>query len=122
MQDAYPKRATNPGETDHLIRFVGGSAAVTKVYGPGVTVAYTNTGIVTFTWAENPGTFLGANATFQATTPGDVAGHTAVFGAFNTTAFTLVVRIYNASDALHDLAALEWLACRVTFARNSALL
>jgi len=115
MQDAFPHQSTNPGQKDHIIRSVGGVTAITKVYGPGVAVTRTGAGAYLLTWSENPGTFIGASAGLAATTPGDVAGHTVVFGAYSTTAFTLSFTLYNASDAAHDLAALEWITCRVTF-------
>jgi hypothetical protein len=122
MQDSFPKKGTNPGEVEHTIRVVGGASAITKVYGPGVSVTYVGSGAFTLTWAENPGTFLGFTYGLQATTPGDVKGHTVVCGAFNTTAFTLGVTLYNASDTGHDLAALEWITMRVTFAPETTSL
>lgn len=103
------------GAKDFLVRFVGGSAAVTKVSGPGVTVTYIGTGLVDLTWGTNPGTFVGATFTFQATTAADVKGHTVVCGVWNASTLKLRLNITNASEALHDLAALEWLNCRVTF-------
>lgn len=122
MQDAFPHRSTNPEQVDHVIRSVGGVTAITKVYGPGVAVTRTGAGAYLLTWAENPGTFIGASHGLAATTPDDIKGHTVVFGAYSTTAFTLAFNLYNASDAAHDLAALEWITCRVTFAQSSALL
>jgi hypothetical protein len=104
------------------IRFVGGSTAVTKVRGEGATVTYIGTGIVDVTFAESQGTYVGLAGmpSFEATTAADVKGHTCVPGVFNTTTNTLRLNITNASDALHDLAALEWLSLTVIFARVSA--
>ncbi len=106
-------RSTSALVTTHVIRAVGGSAAVTKVTGPAVAVTRTGSGAYLLTFDENVGTVLTAIASLQATTPGDVAGHTVVFGAYNSTAKTLAFIVYNASDAAHDLAALEWVSLSV---------
>lgn len=111
----YDPKVNEAGEKDFLVRFVGGTAAVTKVTGPGVTVTWISTGVVDLTWGTNPGTFLGAIFGFQATTPADVKGHTCTPGVFNTSTLKLRLNITNASESLHDLAALEWLTCRVSF-------
>ncbi len=118
----FPLRATFPEEQDHFIKFVGGSAAVTRVFGQGVTVTYIGTGLVDIVWAKNPGVFLGLAGApaFQATTAADVKGHTCVPGVFNTTTFTLRLNITNASESLHDLAALEWLSLTVKFKATAA--
>lgn len=118
--DEFELRCTNPEEVDHLVRFVGGAAACTKVYGPGVTVSYVATGRYLLTWAANPGVFLGATPGIQATTQSDVKGHTVTYGVFDTSAFTLEVDFWNASDAAHDLAALEWITLRCVFAEISS--
>jgi len=103
----------------HCIRAVGGSSAVTKVTGPGVTVSRLDTGDYKLIWSQDPGNCLGIGATLQATTPGNLAGHTVICGAFvpksgSTNAYVLV-NVYNASDASHDLAALEWFTVDAKF-------
>lgn len=119
MQDAYEVHSTQPELTAHFVSFVGGTTAVTKVAGPGVTVSYIGTGIVDLVWAENPGTFLGCTHGFQATTVAALKGYSVVVGAFNTTTFTLRLNITSASDALVDLAALQWLALDLKFKRTA---
>jgi hypothetical protein len=121
QQDFYQPLAAEANLRDHVIRFVGGTTAVTAVAGTakGVTVTYISTGIVDLTWAVNPGLFLGATFGFQATTQSAVKGYTAVAGAFNTTTFTLRLNITSASDALIDLAAVQWLCVRAAFADPS---
>jgi hypothetical protein len=117
--DHYKPLMSEPSARLEFVKFVGGSAAVTKVHGSGVTVTYISTGIVDITWSSNavPGTFLGllGAPAFQATTAADVKGHTCVPGVYNTTTRTLRLNITNASDALHDLAALEWLSFTAVF-------
>jgi hypothetical protein len=117
--DAYPLVDSQPDTVDHFVKFVGGSTAVTKVYGPGVTVTYIGTGLVDIVWAENPGTFLGFTHGFQATTAADVKGHTVVAGVYDATTRTVRLNITNASEALHDLAALEWLNLIFKFKRTA---
>jgi hypothetical protein len=120
MLDAYETKGTQSEIVETFVRFVGGTLAVTKVEGVGVTVAYTGTGIVTITWAENPGRFMGVTWGLQATTASGVKGYTVVPGVFSTTAFTLAINITSAAEALVDLAALQWCNLRVSFARNGA--
>jgi hypothetical protein len=117
MQDIFPVRSNIVEGSQQFVRFVGGTTAVTKVAGTGsgITVTYIGTGIVDLTWTENPGTFLGLVATFQATTAADVKGHTVVPGVFDTSTRTVRLNITNASEALHDLAALEWLSVLAIF-------
>lgn len=117
--DAFPIKGNNPEEVEYLVRMVGGSAAVTGVIDAGVAVTYVGTGDYLLTWAENPGTFLGATSGLQATTASDIKGHTVIFGAWDSSAFTLAVKLFNASDAAHDLAALEWITVRATFSRTT---
>ena len=119
--DGNPVRSPVPELVLRPVRFVGGSTAVTKVFGEGITVTYIGTGLVDLTFAESQGTYVGLAGmpAFEATTAADVKGHTCVPGVFNTTTRTLRLNITNASDALHDLAALEWLSTVVMFRRVS---
>jgi len=105
----------------HLVRFVGGTAAVTKVAAtsPGVAVTYVSTGVVDIDWsgnANNPGVFLGlvGGPAFQATTPGDVKAYEGIPGAYNSTTKKLRLSLYE-SGTLTDLAALEWCSICVAF-------
>lgn len=104
------------------VRFVGGTAAVTKVFGKGITVTYTGTGLVTLTFGDAQGEFVGLAGmpSFEATTSANVKGHTAVPGAYNAATRSVILSITNASEALHDLAALEWLTCVPMFRRVTA--
>lgn len=119
-----PERSTEPEHVNHVLRFVGGSTAVTKVYGNGMTVAYTTTGQVTITWAENPGNFVGAQFTFLATTASGVKGWTATCPAGPTKqtngTYTLIVSLWNSTFAAADLAALQWLSA-VFFFKTTAV-
>src|ERR1041385_1788317 len=100
----------------HPIPFVGGSTAVTKEFGLGVTVTYISTGVVDLVWAENPGTFIGLMGFhFSATTQSGVKGWTVVSGDYSTTTFTLRLNITNSSDTLADLSSTQHLAVLPAF-------
>lgn len=120
MSELYEPLASEPDMRFDVVRFVGGNAAVTKVYGRNVTVTYISTGVVDVTWTANagrPGIFLGLAGApmFQATTAADVKGHTCVPGEYNATTRTLRLNITNASETLHDLAASEWITLVAMF-------
>ncbi len=117
-QDADPVRATIPGLQFHVIRFVGGSSAVTKVTdtGPGVTVTYVGSGVVNFVWAKSPGTFVGFLGTVQAATPNNVDTYTVTADTFDTTTRTLPITLSEAGTPT-DLDASEWATCVVMFYR-----
>jgi hypothetical protein len=116
--EEYPLRSSVPETYDHFVKFVGGSSTVTAVEARGVTVTYVSTGVVDLVWKENPGAYLGpVGHNFEATTQSALKGYTVVPGVFNTTTFTLRLNITNASDALTDLAALQWLSITLKFKR-----
>lgn len=108
ISNTNPVRSPSNELQHQCIRAVGGAAAVTKVTGPGVDVTRTGTGAYLLTWTEDPGNFLGAGAFLQATTPANLAGHTVICGPYVPATKTMTVNVYNAADAVHDLAALEW--------------
>lgn len=118
--DAFPGRISEPESVASLIRFVGGSAAVTKVLGSGITVSYVSTGIVSLVWADNPGVFAGllGSPAFQATTQANVKSFVGVVGAWSSTTRTLQLRLYE-GGTLADLEALEWCSLAVVFKRTS---
>ena len=113
--DTTDLAANIAGMQAHVVRFVGGTNAVTKVAGtgPGMAVTYISAGVVDLDWsgnANNPGTFVGMVALFQATTPADVRLYVAVPGAYNSSTKKLRVSMYE-SGSVTNLAALEWLTC-----------
>lgn len=119
MTAQFIPRMNNPTTRDYTVSFVGGTAAVTKSIGQDVTVTYVSTGLVDLTWSANetkPGTFVGLKGFgFHATTASAVAGYTANAGAYNATTRTLRISIYNGSNVLADLAALQSLTVTVGF-------
>lgn len=119
QSNANAMRSTSALATTHIIKAVGGSAAVTKVTGPGVTVTRTGTGAYLLTWAASPGNELGTVASLQATTVTALAGHTVICGPYVAATKTMAVKVTNAADAAHDLAALEWFTVRAAFSYTS---
>jgi hypothetical protein len=108
-----------PTQREFLVNFVGGTAAVTKVFGNDVAIAYVSTGLVDLTWSANqtkPGTFVGLKSFgFHATTAANVKGYSCNAGVYNATTRVLRVSIYDASNNLVDLAALQWLTVTIVF-------
>lgn len=116
----YPVRSTQAENVTHKVRGVGGATAITQVTErSGVTLSWLSTGTYRMQWAQNPGRHLGNDFTLSATTPANLAGHTVVFGAYDSTNYRLDFVLTNASDAVHDLAALEWVDLRIDFKEGS---
>lgn len=117
--DAFDVKSNLAEHRESVCRGVGGASAVTQVTGKGVALTRTGTGAYLLTWSDDMGVFQGVDFGLQATTPGDIAGHTVIAGAYTAGTPTLAFIVYNASDAAHDLAALEWVTARVVFAPTS---
>lgn len=116
--EAFEQKSTEAGEVIQRVRFVGGTTAVTKLYGRGVTVTYIGTGLVDLVWAEPQGTYLGVDGWgFDATTASGVKGYTVVPGDYNSTTRTLRLSITNAGETLTDLAAAQNLSIGLVFLR-----
>lgn len=118
--NSNPVRSSITQLETHEVIGLGAATAISKVSGGDqVTVTRTGTGAYTVTFAENPGNFMGASITLQATTPGNLAGHTVIPGAWDATLFALSFIVYNAADAAHDLAALEWFNASLKFSSSN---
>lgn len=114
--DPFPYRTSEPELTGSIVKFVGGAAAVTKLFGKALAVNYVGTGIVNLVWKENPGAFVGVlGHCFEATVHAGVKGYTVVAGVYNPATFTLQIQIFNSAFALADLAALQWLTIVLGF-------
>jgi hypothetical protein len=115
----YEGRFTEPGLRAHVIKFVGGTETVTKVFGRGMTATWISTGIVEIAWPDYPfipGTFIGlaGRPAFEATTQGDVKAFEAIGGVYNATTHKLLIHLFE-SGTLADLAALEWCTATLLF-------
>lgn len=109
-------QSTETSEVQQHVRFVGGTTAVTKLFGRGITVNYISAGVVDLVWADPQGTYLGiAGFAFDATAPAGVKGYTVQAGDYNATTRTLRINITSAADALVDLTASQRLTIRPTF-------
>jgi hypothetical protein len=119
---AHEARYTEPELRVHVLRFEGGSAAVTKVYGNGMTVSYVSTGIVEIEWPGLPflpGTYVGlvGAPAFEAVTPANVKSFVGVAAAYNTTTHKLRVHLFE-SGSLADLADDEFCVCSLQFSES----
>ncbi len=109
----FPVRSATPSLQLHVVKFVGGTTAVTKVYGENCAVTYVSSGIVDVTLPEQCGTVLGVSGySYSATTTADVKSYVLTHGVFNTTTRKLRLNMHEAGT-LTDLAALEWLTVTI---------
>jgi hypothetical protein len=118
--DYYEPLASEAGVRLEIVKFVGGTNAVTKVFGSGLQVTYVSTGLVDIEWSPNlgaPGSFLGlvGSPGFEATTQSGVAGYTANVGNYDPDSHVIRVAIYNGSNTLANLAAAQWLTLVLAF-------
>ena len=84
---------------------------------PGWTATRVAEGHYRITFADEYAALISANANFQASTPVDVAGYTAVFDDLSSG--VMDVWVYNASDVADDLEVLEHLHFLVVFRKTS---
>ena len=110
---------TQPEVVEHFVKFVGGTTAVTKLYGPGMSVTYVSSGVVDLTWSETPGTYLGFTHGLHATTQSGLKNYSIVGGDYNATTRTLRLNIFNSAGTLTDLAASQWAMLAVKFKLTS---
>jgi len=121
-QQAYKARSSEPFEVTHNATVLGASGAASFVVptGRGMTLTYGGSGLLTFTWKENPGVYIGQQYSFSATTMSALKGYTVVFGAYNTTTFAIQATVYNSTFTATDLAALQWLAVKFVFSETGS--
>ena len=122
----FNSKSNIPEERLHRVRILGtGAAAPTLQAGNGITVTRTSEGLIKFTFAKNPGTFVGFSANFGAATPADVKGHTATRDTMvNTTSSAdayIEVAMYDSVFAVDDLEANEYLDLTFVFAAQSVI-
>lgn len=121
MLDAFPIRVSEPEVYLTWVRMVGTGASVpTEVLGAGVTITRTDVGRYLLTWLDNPGTFAGFTWGLNATTQGDIKGHTVTASVYPLTAstYTLEIDLWDSAFAAEDLEALEWLTLAIAFKRT----
>lgn len=119
--DAFDVKSNLAEHRVSVCRAVGVTTgpSVSQVTGKGVALTRTGTGAYLLTWSDDMGVFQGVDFGLQASTPGNIAGHTVIAGAYTAGTPTLAFIVYNAADAAHDLVALEWITCRVTFSPSN---
>lgn len=122
MLQKFPAFSTQPNSHEEFIKILGtGAANPTKVEGKGLTITRTGTGAYRVTWAESPGRYLGLKSwSLEATTPADLKNYSVVVDApFDTTNRRLDFVVYNSGGTATDLAAAQWIALTVAFARTA---
>ncbi len=93
---------------------VGGTEAITRVEGTGVTIAWTSTGVYTITLNEKWAALVCVQVTLAATTQADIETYFVVPAGVLTSNQTLQIKVYSSSNTLADLAALQWLNFTLT--------
>lgn len=120
MGAEFESRSTIPNERIYRLRLLGtGGADPTVEIGNNVTVDEVSTGLYRLTWTVSPGRFVTWSYAFGAATPGDLKGFTAVRDTYDTTNHQLDISVYNASDALADLAANQYIDVAIVFSEGA---
>lgn len=116
-QERYPSRSSEIEQFDLFIAMTGtGNGTVpTKNLGRGVTLTWVSTGIITLTFGDYPGVFMGGSPAWQATTASALKGFSCVFGAFDSTGKIVNINITNSSQTLVDLQVLQTLQLQLCF-------
>lgn len=128
-QEAFLAKATQPDFQFHPVVIQGGSAAVTKLQGTGVSIAYVSTGIVDITWSEAQGNttygICGFGFHTAAGAQAALKGYTIVDGAQSAQVtasgpFTIRINITNSSQALADLTVAQSVTLLFGFRQHGA--
>jgi hypothetical protein len=94
----------------------GNGTVPTKFFGRGITLSWISTGIVQLTFGDRAGAFMGGGpAGWQAATPSQLKGFSAVFGSFDATGTIVQVSITNSSQTLVDLQTGQILTLELVF-------
>lgn len=101
-----------------------GAADPTKQAGPGVTITRTGVGVFKYTFAKNPGTFVGIEGfAFGADAPAAVKGYSISHDTLDTTGgvFSMEVSLWDSANAAVELAAAQYLSITFAFAAQSSI-
>lgn len=120
----YDLQSSVPKEKDLRLQLQGQGAGVapTLILGQGVKVTRPNTGQIVFTWADDPGAFVGYDATFgDGTSTANVKGWSVVRTNYTNTngVYTIEVDTFNSSFNLADLPATSQLDLCFEFSWSS---
>jgi hypothetical protein len=122
MTAEFEVKTNLPTERDYTISFVGGTAAVTKEFGKGVSLSYVSTGLVDLVWSANesrPGINVGLKSFgFRATTVAQVKGYSVALGDYSVSTRTQRLAIWDASNNLVDLTSTQRLCLTVAFVQD----
>lgn len=115
--DAYVMKNQAPEVIETWVRLLGtGASAPTVVYGEGVSITRTSQGLYVITFADVNGTWMGYVHGLEATTLADL-DNWSVVGKYDATARTFTFSLYDATPAVQDLAAAQWINLAFRFKR-----
>lgn len=118
--DSFDAQCIEPELIEHIIKLAGAGTSVPgKTFGRGVTVGRTGVGVITLTYAEFPGTYVGLTGFgFESATQAGLKGYTVVTNAITSSVIT--INITSAAEALTDLASGQSLTLKFAFKRVNA--
>lgn len=106
-----PVRADTAELRHRMVTMLGTGAAVpTITTSLGCVVTRQGVGLLTITFKENPGRFIGCLSGFFSTTMSDLKGYTVILGTPNIATFAIQVSIFNSAFAATDLIATQSLS------------
>ena len=120
----YPVRTSNPELVAYVVRLQGNTTSDPTLAEPessgGITAARSTTGVYTLTWTDDPGSYVGAVASLEDTTPANVHDHQVTFDAYASKVLTLTLTDQNGgTPQLVDAATTMYLNLVVFFKRTS---
>lgn len=126
--DFSPSRTSIAEERLIRVGITGtGAADPTRRAGPGVAVTRTAQGVYRYTFADNPGTFVGlaGNPALGADTPSGVKGYSVTRDTYTSPASGadgyIELSVWDASNAAVDLAAAQYMDVTFVFAHQSTI-
>jgi hypothetical protein len=108
--------ANEPEMTSYFVELLGtGNGTVpTVTFGRNMTFAYVSTGVLTLTFTDYPGKFVGGGILgLRATTPSALKGYSVVFGDPDSTGKIVSVNIFNSAGSAVDLQTAQRIALEV---------
>lgn len=126
MQMNDKSQTSVPEEKTHRVFLQGGGTGdPTVVFGQGITAKFVATGRISLTWKnakDNPGHFLGLGGqpALRDATQANVKDHTVTAGAYDSTAQSIEIDIWDGTAAAANLAATSFLDVTLVFSGLSS--
>lgn len=112
--------ATSIKAKHHTVAIQGnGTGQPTQIEGPGMTLNRTAVGVIDITWDQLPGQYIGlVSRSFEAATPSQLKGYSAVCTRFDPTTFKVTLNITDATNTLADLTSTQFLTLSFLFKQS----